>query len=137
MPGICGPIDLPNITCKISHSSSYPNKIGVYPSEFLPSTFTIWHAVFASQFPQQTLSQEAQNVIGTPLGAGLLTGLGLGGAFSLTGPLVHTFQSHHFVIFAQTANRVNVSYVLTEDDIANIDDLGIAEIDVGEYVFEV
>ena len=46
IPGICPP----NITCKIAHASVYPNQVGVYPSDFLPSKQTTWHASFAVNF---------------------------------------------------------------------------------------
>jgi len=121
--------------CKISHSSTYPNQVGVYPSEFLPSTFTIWHAVFASNFPPAL--PDTGGLEGIPIGAGLLSGLIVGGAFDLTGVRQHNWQSHHYIIFARTANRFNVKYVLSETDIENLDASGVLEIDVGEYIFEV
>jgi len=62
---------------------------------------------------------------------------GLGGAFGPTLPVEHDFQSHHHIIFARTSNRTNVAYTLTAADIENIDALGVAEVDVGEFVFEV
>lgn len=132
LPGICGPANRP---CKISHSSTYTNQVGVYPSEFLPSTYTIWHAVFASQFPLQSQSTGGLDTL--PIGGGLLPGLVIGGAFpGLTSPIVHTWQSHHHIIFARTENRVNVPYTLTEADIENINTLGISMIDIGDYIFE-
>lgn len=130
IPGICGPANRP---CKISHSSTYPNRVGVYPSEFLPSKFTIWHAVFASQFPLQV--QEPLGFGG--LGAGIIDGLVLGGGIpSLPGPIVYNWQSHHTVIFARTENRLNKPYILTDEDVANIREDGVVEINIGEYVFE-
>ena len=129
--GVCGSANRP---CKIAHASTYPNQVGVYPSELLPSTFTIWHATFASNFPPQAI--EAGGLEGSTIGAGILPGLIGGGAFNLPGPLIHTWQSHHYVIFARTANRFNVTYTITENDIDNVDGLGVAEIDIGEYVFE-
>lgn len=125
--GVCGRANRP---CKIAHSSTYPNQVGVYPSEFLPSTFTIWHAVFATNFPPQAIDVGGGF---TPIGGLLIPNI----PFNLPGPLIHTWQSHHYVIFARTSNRFNVAYTLTEGDIENIDALGVAEIDVGEYIFEV
>ena len=131
IPGICGPANRP---CKISHSSTYPNQIGIYPRSFLPSSTAIWHAVFASQFPPQ--NQPDLTGFGA-IGAGLIPGLQIGGGFEgIVGPAVHSFQSHHYVIFARTANRLNIPYVLTETDITNINALGALEINVGEYIFE-
>ena len=129
--GVCGRANRP---CKIAHASTYPNQVGVYPSEFLPSTFTIWHAIFASNFPPQVPDPEGLQF--STLGGGILPGLFGGGLFNLPGPLVHTWQSHHYVIFARTSNRFNVAYTLTEEDIANTNALGVCEIDVGEYIFE-
>jgi len=129
LPGICGPANRP---CKIAHSSTFPNQVGVYPSAFLPSAFTIWHAVFASQFP---LSQ-AEFGVGDFAGIGAGTLDVVGGGFAPTLPSFHDFQSHHYVIFARTANRINTAYTLTKEDIDNINAEGIGEIDVGEFVFE-
>ncbi len=132
--GVCGSGESANRPCKIAHASTYPNQVGIYPSNCLPSTFTIWHATFASNFPPQII--DAGGLEGSTLGAGVLSGLIGGGLFNFPGPIVHTWQSHHYVIFARTANRFNVVYTLTEDDIDNVNALGVAEIDVGEYVFE-
>lgn len=122
--GVCGRANRP---CKIAHSSTYPNQVGVYPSKFLPSTFTIWHAVFATNIPFQVV----ETPFFTPIG-GILIPPGLGD----TGIIVHTWQSHHYVIFARTANRFNISYTITGPDIERIDGLGVLEIDIGEYVFQ-
>lgn len=136
LPGICGPSNRP---CKISHSSTYPNQVGVYPSDFLPSTSTIWHAVFVSHFP---LTIPTVNVVS--LGT---TSLISGGSLGLLGPLLtptigntHTFQSHHYIIFARTVNRLNIPHILTEEEISSIGQEGrppgIGVINVGEYIFE-
>jgi hypothetical protein len=127
IPGICGPANRP---CKIAHSSSYPNQVGIYPSEFLPSTFTIWHAVFASQFALSKALVETGNF--PPIGTGTIPIE----AIAPTLPVTHNFQSHHYIIFARTSNRINTTYTLTAQDIANVDALGTVVIDVGEYVFE-
>lgn len=124
--GVCGRSNRP---CKIAHSSTYPNQVGIYPSEFLPSIFTIWHAVFATNFPPQIVDRPGF----TPIGGLLIPFIGL----NLPGPIIHTWQSHHYIIFARTANRFNVVYTITEEDIQNIDASGEVEIDVGEYIFEV
>ena len=128
LPGICGPANRP---CKIAHVSSYPNDVGIYPSQCLPSAFTIWHAVFASQFTP------ALPLIGPgdlpPIGGGILPGFG--GILFPTLPVQHNFQSHHHIIFARTANRFNITYRVQEE-IDRIDELGQVEIDVGEYLFE-
>ncbi len=127
LPGVCGPA---NRACKIAHVSSYPTDIGVYPSQCLPSTFTIWHAVFASQFLPQV---DIVPVGGSPLdiflpGGGLIVNIVLSAT--------HTFQSHHYVIFARTAIRFNIPHTVTEEEAASIDAAGRVEIDLGEYVFE-
>lgn len=129
LPGICGPANRP---CKISHVSSYPNKVGIYPSDFLPTQSTIWHAVFASQFsPAQPLFEPGS----------ILPGSVGSVVFPLVGPTLpvfHNFQSHHHIVFARTANRVNVPYTITEQDDLTIDqETGVITIDVGEYIFEV
>ncbi len=127
LPGICGPANRP---CKISHVSTFPNKIGIYPSEFLPSTSLIWHAVFASQFPPGValfgLGETFPDLV-VP---------GLAPAFAPVLPTTHSFQSHHHIIFARTENRIDVPYVLTEADIDRKDAEGITTIDVGEFIFE-
>lgn len=124
--GICGP---DNRSCKISHSSTFPNQVGIYPSEFLPSTSTIWHATFASQFPAQFITA---NIGLDLLGAGLPAS-----QFVPISPQFHRFQSHHYIIFAQTANRVNVAHTVTQAEIdSGFDNGGVVTIDVGEFVFE-
>lgn len=126
LPGICGPANRP---CKIAHSSTFPNQVGIYPADFLPSTFTIWHAVFASQFD---LSQAL-----VPGGSFPIGGFpDLPGAFAPTLPTTHNFQSHHYLIFARTANRINTIYTLTANDIERKDTLHTVIIEVGEYIFE-
>lgn len=132
LPGICGPANRP---CKISHSTTYPNQVGVYPSQFLPSSFTIWHAVFASNFPNALPSDPGTPPFGLPI-AGLI---GVDQFIPNLGQ-THTFQSHHYIIFAKTANRLNVAHVLTQSEIDSMGQdgrpEGIGVIDVGEYVFE-
>jgi len=134
LPGICGPANRP---CKIAHASSYGNNVGIYPLQCLPSTFTIWHATFASQF------SPALPLIGAgtlpPIGAGIVSGVfsGLGGLIFPTLPKTHTFQSHHYVIFARTANRFNISHTVTKEEVENIDEYGQSQIDLGEYIFDI
>ncbi len=128
--GVCGRANRP---CKIAHASTYPNQVGVYPSEFLPSTFTIWHAVFASNFPPALPAAGPGSILGGSIGGAIIETLGV----IPTLAIIHTWQSHHYVIFARTANRFNVAYTLTEDDVENADASGVSEIDAGEYIFEV
>lgn len=131
--GICGPANRP---CKISHVSTYPNNVGIYPSQFLPSTFTIWHAVFASNFGLQPPNQDLVNLGSLGLAGGILAGAIGGGLFNIPGAITHSFQSHHYIIFARTANRFSVAYTVTQDDIDAVNAQGIGQIDIGEYVFE-
>lgn len=132
LPGICGPANRP---CKISHSSTYPNQVGVYPSQFLPSSFTIWHAVFASNFPPALATDAGTPPFGLPI-AGLI---GVDQFIPNLGQ-THNFQSHHYIIFAKTANRINVAHVITQNEIDSMGKdgrpTGIGIINVGEYVFE-
>ena len=129
LPGICGPRG--GNQCKIAHSSSYSNRVGVYPAQFLPSSFTIWRAVFASQFPLQIPDQSLS-------GLGFLGGgtLSIGLSFIPILPKIHTFQSHHTVIFARTANRLNTAYVVSQKDIDNIDEEGFSSRDTGQGLYE-
>lgn len=120
IPGVCGPNPLSE--CKIAWSEVYPNNIGIYPCDFLPSKRTIWHAIFTSTFAQ------------APSPEPLLGGTGFIGVvtfpFLPTATQVRNFQSHHNVIFAKTKNRINRKHVLTNEEITS------GEIDVGEYIYE-
>lgn len=133
IPGICPPPS----TCKVVHASTYANKVGVYPSDFLPSKRTIWHASFAANFAAAgTALGTAGQAIGAVLGV-LGGGAGILGA-ELAPNLGQTivFQSFHTIIFARTANRLNVAHVLTLEEIVSADKNRVVVIDVGEFVFE-
>ncbi len=121
--GLCGRFN-PR-PCTLSWSSTFPNNIGSYPSDFLPAKRTIWHASFDTR---KTFSPP---IIGPgdvfpPIG-GLVDPTG-----GLNPPQIDsfTFQSFNTIIFAKTENRLNVPHILTQDEI----DKG--EINVGDYIFE-
>ncbi|KKM87588.1 hypothetical protein LCGC14_1267360, partial [marine sediment metagenome] len=128
--GICGPSGR---SCKLIWHSQYPNKVGTYPEDLLPSRRTIWHATDDGgySFPPPITRR------GDTFGLGVLgffTGSGLFGSdieFDIFDP-----QQHVTIIFARTANRINVPHILTQDEIDSIDDDNIATINVGEYIFE-
>ena len=128
IPAICP------TACKIAHASIYPNSVGVYPSDFLPSRRTQWFASFAANFA--AAGPPDDQGVGTILGI-LGGGAGIaGGEFIPNLGQTINFQSYHTLIFARTANRINVAHVITQEEINSMDEGGIATIDVGEYVFE-
>lgn len=122
--------------CKLSWASDYNLRVGSYPSDFLPSSRTIWHAT----------AQGGYSFHPPVISPGDSFGLPLLGFFTSTGSLslqFDNFQPSTRVVFSfcRIANRLNVAHVLTEAEInsANLQDptsSGIAEINVGEYVFE-
>ncbi len=111
--------------CRLVWSSTFPNDIGTYPSKFLPARRTIWHATFDTRRSFSPPIIDAGDFF-TPIG-------GLIGVSSFGPPQFDsfTFQSFHTIIFARTANRINIPHVVTQKEI----DKG--EIDLGEFVFEV
>lgn len=116
--------------CKLVWSSHYPNKIGTYPADFLPSRRTIWHATSDGGY---NFSAPLFGIgdLGTPI-AGLLGGFFVPPQFDTFTP-----QAHIALIFAQTVNRLNASHILTQAEVQSAQsNNGIALIDVGEYVFE-
>lgn len=128
IPGICP------TACKVAHASIYPNAVGIYPSDFLPSSRTQWFASFAANFAAAGPPDDGG--VGTVLGI-LGGGAGIAGAEFIPnlGQTIN-FQSYHTLIFARTANRINVAHVITQEELNSMDENGIATIDVGEYVFD-
>lgn len=118
--------------CSLSWASSYPNKVGIYPSSLLPARRTVYHAE----------SDGGYNFSAPLVGGGETFGLptlgGLVGFGNFGPPQFDTFspQTHTAVIFARTANRVNISHIITQAEIDAIGDDGTVFLDVGEYVFE-
>lgn len=119
--------------CRLIWNSTYPTKVGTYPSAFLPSSRTIWHFSADGRY---TFRPPAELLSTLPLLGGVgLVGLGF---FNLI-PTAETFtpQSHFIIIFAKTINRLNIPHVITQAEIDSMDSGGIARINLGEYVAEV
>ena len=117
------------ITCRTVWANSYPNFVGVYPDDLLPARRTTWHANMDTAFAFKpaigggTTFLPIGGLFGGPLGPGL-------GGFGP--PQFDTFVSQTVIriIFARTANRINIAHVLTQSEIDS------EEINVGEFVFE-
>lgn len=127
--GICGRFT--PTQCKLAWISTYPNKVGTYPSEFLPSQRTIYHSTadIGFRFRPPILDQGES--------FGLFLGGLLFGGFAPPQFDIFTSQSHFATIFAKTANRLNVSHIVTQEEINQAaSNGGVALIDTGEYVFE-
>jgi len=127
--GLCGRFT--PTTCLLSWTSKYANKVGVYPNQLLPSRRTIWHATSDAGFNFSVPIVAPGETFGIPFGGGL-------GIFQGFGPPqsdVFVPQTHHILIFARTANRLNVPYIVTQSDFDSKKE-GIALIDVGEFIFE-
>lgn len=127
--GVCGRFT--QTPCKLVWASTYPTKIGTYPSDILPSSRTIWHASSDAGFNFSAPLISPGDSFGSPIG-GILFGV-------FAPPQFDTFtpRSQISVIFAQTANRLNVTHIITQSEINQAQqNNGIAEIDVGEYIFD-
>lgn len=142
--GICGRNN-PR-PCKIVWSSIlYPDKVGIYPANLLPSKRTIWYASNGGGYNFTPPATQSGDVIGIGSGVGglILGGLSGSGLFG-SDISFDTFrpQTHLAFIFARTANRLNIPYVLKQSDISSINtdrsspEFGIGTIDVGEYIFQ-
>lgn len=133
--GICGRSN-PR-PCKIAWSSVDSNpRVGTYPSEFLPTRRTIWHASTQGGYSFTPPVIEPGETFGLPI-LGLFTATG---TFSIQFD-TFTPTSRFIFSFVRTANRLNVAHILTQEEIdaANLADNesdGITEIDVGEFVYE-
>lgn len=129
--GLCGRVA--PTPCRLAWASSYPNKVGVYPSQFLPSKRTAYHAASDGGYNFRPPIVTGGQTFGLPFG-------GIIGGFDQFGPPqfdTFTPQSHIATIFAQTANRFNVSHIITQAEITEASaNGGVALINVGEYVFE-
>jgi len=122
IPGLCGPRQTKPGECLVAWGSNYPRRyIGIYPSQFLPSSRTIWHAVFTSSFMRAAPP--------SPLGRGSIFTDTFTIPFLPTMPIIRNFQSLNTVIFAKTKNRFNVRHVITDEERRT------GEINLGEYVF--
>lgn len=132
--GICGRFT--PTPCTLAWSSTYRNDIGTYPSQLLPATRTIYHIAGDSGYNFTAPLVGLGETLGAPLVGGLIFGLG-----GFSPPQFDTFipQSHFATIFAQTANRINIPHVLTQEEIdagANSPEGFKLDLDVGEYIFE-
>ena len=131
--GLCGRDPLEN--CRLVWNSTYSNRIGSYPSDLLPSQRTTWHATTNSAFGFSAPIFEPGTTFGLPL-AGLLIGLGF------VPPQSDIFKpkSNYIVIFAQIANRLDVSHIITQEEIDSISSEGLLagemRINVGEFILE-
>ncbi len=128
--GLCGRfIPAP---CLLAWVNVYPNQVGIYPNQFLPSRRTVWHAASDAGYNFSPPIVGAGETFGLPIG-GLLGGFGQFGP-----PQIDSFtpQTNHILIFARTANRLNVPHIVTQAEFDSKNAEGIALIDVGEFVFE-
>ena len=140
--GVCGRSGRP---CQIIWSSAtYPDRVGIYPDSLLPSKRTIWHVANGGGYrftPPLTQGGDTFGLGGVGgLILGGLTGSGLFGSDISSD--VFRPQTHIALIFARTANRLNVPYIITQKDIDTINrdrtstEFGMGTIDVGEYIFQ-
>jgi len=125
--GLCGRNS--TASCQLIWHSGYANKIGVYPSNLLPSKRTVWHAASDGgyAFPPPLIEPGDFGSIGGLFG---VTGFGPGQSG------VFTPQSHILLSFIKSANRINITHVITQEEIDSADN-DISIIDIGEYVLEV
>lgn len=130
--GLCGSSGRP---CKLVWSSKFGvDKIGTYPSELLPSRRTIWHVSVDGAYTfKPPLTSLGDSGTGLPL-VDIFAGHGLFGSDIQYDTFMP--QSQFILCFAKTANRFNVSHVITEEEMASVDQSGVGFIDVGEYVFD-
>lgn len=128
--GLCGRTT--PTPCKIVWASSYRNLVGTYPDSLLPAGRTIWHFAADGRY-KFSPAPELPEVVGI-LGGGIIGPI-FGGTLI---PQVETFipQSHFSIIFAKTANRLNVPHIITQQEMDSMDSAGIGKINVGEYIFE-
>ncbi len=128
--GPCGTTVGGDSPCSLVWYSAFRNKVGSYPSDLLPSRRTTWHASSNGQYSFTAPLIGGGETFGLPFG-------GLIGFFQFGPPQSDFFapQSHFIVIFARTANRLDVSHVVTQAEMDTLDS-GIIKIDAGEYVFQ-
>lgn len=117
--------------CKIAWANTDSSRIGTYPSQFLPSNRTIWHAT----------SQGGYSFRPPIIGRGESLGLPILGTFTGTGIFSVQFDTFSpttrlIFCFVRTANRLNVAHVLTQAEINSANSSGVAEIDLGEFVYD-
>ncbi len=133
--GICGRFN-PR-PCNLAWASTYPNKIGVYPANLLPSTRTTWYAASDGTYDFSPPIVDPGETFGLTGASGvILGGLTQSGTFSVQ---FDTFlpQSHVIIIFARTANRLNAAHIITAEEADSLDEAGNIIINAGEFVFEV
>lgn len=128
--GICGRYN-PR-PCKLAWASVYHPRIGTYPSDFLPTKRTIWHASCQGGYSFQPPIIAPGESFGLPIIGGLTIGGQFSTQYDIFSPITRVVIS-----FARTANRINVAHVITQAEINSKDASGIANLNVGEYVFEV
>lgn len=131
--GICGSS---RRRCQLVWSSKFPTTyVGTYPEKLLPARRTIWHAASDGGYNFRAPLTSLGNS-GTGLGlVDMFSGMGMFGSDIQSD--VFTPESQVVLIFAQTANRLNVTHILTPQEIASMNPTtGIGFIDVGEYVFD-
>lgn len=107
--GVCG--NSSPKPCSLVWASTFPNKIGTYPSNLLPSKRTIWWGSSDATFSFKPPIISPGESFGSPI-VGIFTSLGLGVSQLDT----FTTNSHYTVIFAKTVNRLNIEYIITKED---------------------
>lgn len=120
--GLCGRYN-PK-PCRLVWASSFPNKVGSYPSQLLPSKRTVWWANAEAYFSFSPPVISPGDSFGLPFIGGL-TALGLGVAQFDT----WFTHSHYIICFAQTVNRLNLEYTLTAEDFLTFVDFAKIEED--------
>lgn len=127
--GLCGRRTITR--CRLVWENGFKNRVGVYPSDLLPSQRTTWHATSNATFTFTPPLVGPGDNFGLPI-------LGVLGAFNFAPPQFDTFtpQSHFIIMFAQVANRIDAVHIVTQAEIESMNADGVAQINVGEFVLE-
>lgn len=116
--------------CKVVWSSAFSSRVAPYPSDYLPSKLTIWYANTTGGYSFNVSTED-------PFG-GLVSGAFVSlGSLATYSNIALNPLSKIVLIFAQTENKINVPYKITQENIdtANQNN-GIVTIDIGSYPLE-